>query len=193
MGYALGAQVPTPRERELGYRAHFERMGHTEELAMLDQMRTQGASRDEVAASFTPAPSEGRRLLRPPPMAQLRPSRNSPRGSTPPWCGWSQPAPAWTQSSPSCAPAARNSWREAGCLAIAVLTKTSVSKYITAQRAPVYRTSPLPVRLCRYPDLCRSCSCARCPRKPARLRDGSFPHAQPHWRQEKIIAPRLPQ
>ncbi len=55
MGYALGAQVPTPRERELGYRAHFERMGHTEELAMLDQMRTQGASRDEVAASFTPA------------------------------------------------------------------------------------------------------------------------------------------
>ena len=53
MGYALGAQVPTPRERELGYRAHFERMGFTEELAMLDQMRTGGASRDEVAASFT--------------------------------------------------------------------------------------------------------------------------------------------
>jgi len=53
MGYALGAQVPTDRERQLGYRAHFERMGHTEELAMLDQMREKGSSRDEVAASFS--------------------------------------------------------------------------------------------------------------------------------------------
>jgi alkanesulfonate monooxygenase SsuD/methylene tetrahydromethanopterin reductase-like flavin-dependent oxidoreductase (luciferase family) len=54
MGYALGAQVPTPRERELGYRGHFERMGYTEELAMLDQMRTDGSSRDDVANAFTP-------------------------------------------------------------------------------------------------------------------------------------------
>ncbi len=54
MGYALGAQVPTVKERSLGYRAHFERMGFTEELGNLDKMRTEGASRDEVAAAFTP-------------------------------------------------------------------------------------------------------------------------------------------
>ena len=54
MGYALGAQVPTERERRLGYRGHFERMGFTEELAMLDEMRTEGASRDDVAATFSP-------------------------------------------------------------------------------------------------------------------------------------------
>ena len=53
MGYALGGQVPTARERELGYRGHFERMGFTEELAMLDQMRGKGASRDEVADAFS--------------------------------------------------------------------------------------------------------------------------------------------
>ena len=54
MGYALGAQVPTTRERGLGYRAHFERMGFTEELAMLDEMRTKESSRDEVADAFSP-------------------------------------------------------------------------------------------------------------------------------------------
>jgi len=52
MGYALGAKVPTERDRRLGYRAHFERMGYTEELAELDLMRTQGASGDDVAAAF---------------------------------------------------------------------------------------------------------------------------------------------
>ncbi len=52
MGYALGQQVPTERERGLGYRAHFERMGFTEEFAGLDRMRTQGASTDEVADAF---------------------------------------------------------------------------------------------------------------------------------------------
>ena len=52
MGYALGASVPTERERQLGYRAHFERMGFTDELAELDEMRTKGASRDEVAEAF---------------------------------------------------------------------------------------------------------------------------------------------
>ncbi len=52
MGYALGQTVPTARERELGYRAHFERMGFTEELAELDRMREAGASRDEVADAF---------------------------------------------------------------------------------------------------------------------------------------------
>lgn len=53
MGYALGPRVPTPRERGLGYRAHFERMGFAEELAVLDQMRERGASPDEVADAFS--------------------------------------------------------------------------------------------------------------------------------------------
>jgi len=52
MGYALGQTVPTARERQLGYRGHFERMGFTEELAELDRMREAGASRDEVADAF---------------------------------------------------------------------------------------------------------------------------------------------
>lgn len=55
MGYALGQRVPTERERRLGYRAHFERMGHAEELAGLDEMRRQGASPDEVADAMSPA------------------------------------------------------------------------------------------------------------------------------------------
>ncbi len=54
MGYALGAKVPTERERQLGYRAHFERMGFSEALAKLDQMRRRGASQDEVADAFPP-------------------------------------------------------------------------------------------------------------------------------------------
>ena len=53
MGYALGQQVPTERERRQSYRGHFERMGFTEELAELDRMRTAGASRDEVAGAFS--------------------------------------------------------------------------------------------------------------------------------------------
>ena len=53
MGYALGDHIPTERERQLGYRAHFERMGHSEELAKLDQMRENGASEDEVATTFS--------------------------------------------------------------------------------------------------------------------------------------------
>lgn len=52
MGYALGQTVPTERERQLGYRAHFERMGFAEELADLDQMRREGATTDEVAEAF---------------------------------------------------------------------------------------------------------------------------------------------
>ena len=52
MGYALGASVPTERERQLGYRAHFERMGFTDELAQLDEMRKKGAPNDEVAEAF---------------------------------------------------------------------------------------------------------------------------------------------
>jgi alkanesulfonate monooxygenase SsuD/methylene tetrahydromethanopterin reductase-like flavin-dependent oxidoreductase (luciferase family) len=54
MGYELGQRVPTDRERALGYRAHFERMGYVEELAELGQMRRQGASPDEVADAMSP-------------------------------------------------------------------------------------------------------------------------------------------
>jgi alkanesulfonate monooxygenase SsuD/methylene tetrahydromethanopterin reductase-like flavin-dependent oxidoreductase (luciferase family) len=54
MGYALGQRVPTERERQLGYRAHFERMGYSAALAELDQMRQQGAAPDEVADAFPP-------------------------------------------------------------------------------------------------------------------------------------------
>ena len=52
MGYALGPRVPTDRERALGYRAHFERMGFTEVLADLDEMRKRGVSEDELADAF---------------------------------------------------------------------------------------------------------------------------------------------
>jgi hypothetical protein len=54
MGYALGQWIPTERERQLGYRAHFERMGYTAALAELDQMRRQGATPDEVTDAFPP-------------------------------------------------------------------------------------------------------------------------------------------
>ncbi len=54
MGYALGQRVPTARERQLGYRAHFERMGHAEALAELDRMRQRGAKPDEVADAYPP-------------------------------------------------------------------------------------------------------------------------------------------
>jgi alkanesulfonate monooxygenase SsuD/methylene tetrahydromethanopterin reductase-like flavin-dependent oxidoreductase (luciferase family) len=54
MGYALGQRIPTERERQLGYRGHFERMGYTEALAELDRMRQRGAKPDEVAEAFPP-------------------------------------------------------------------------------------------------------------------------------------------
>jgi alkanesulfonate monooxygenase SsuD/methylene tetrahydromethanopterin reductase-like flavin-dependent oxidoreductase (luciferase family) len=54
MGYALGQAVPTARERQLGYRAHFERMGYTAALAELDQLRQRGAAPGEVADAFPP-------------------------------------------------------------------------------------------------------------------------------------------
>ena len=53
MGYALGQEVPTTKERALGYRGHFERMGFPEELAELDRMRSAGESRDDVADAFS--------------------------------------------------------------------------------------------------------------------------------------------
>jgi alkanesulfonate monooxygenase SsuD/methylene tetrahydromethanopterin reductase-like flavin-dependent oxidoreductase (luciferase family) len=52
MGYALGAAVPTERERSFSYRAHFERMGFADELAELDDMRRSGAGDEEVADAF---------------------------------------------------------------------------------------------------------------------------------------------
>ena len=52
MGYALGQKVPTEREKTLGYRGHFDRMGFAEELADLDELRREGASPDEVADAF---------------------------------------------------------------------------------------------------------------------------------------------
>jgi alkanesulfonate monooxygenase SsuD/methylene tetrahydromethanopterin reductase-like flavin-dependent oxidoreductase (luciferase family) len=52
MGYALGARVPTERERALGYRGHFERMGFTDALGELDVMRSRGASQDDLVEAF---------------------------------------------------------------------------------------------------------------------------------------------
>jgi alkanesulfonate monooxygenase SsuD/methylene tetrahydromethanopterin reductase-like flavin-dependent oxidoreductase (luciferase family) len=52
MHYALGATIPTAKERQFGYRAHFERMGFADELATLDDMRRRGAPSDEVADAF---------------------------------------------------------------------------------------------------------------------------------------------
>jgi len=52
MRYALGATILSPKERQFGYRAHFERMGFTEELAELDEMRKRGATAEEVADAF---------------------------------------------------------------------------------------------------------------------------------------------
>ena len=52
LGYALGPPRATVQERTLGYRAHFERMGFTEALSKLDQMRDRGASPDEIADAF---------------------------------------------------------------------------------------------------------------------------------------------
>ncbi len=53
LGYALGMSVPTERERAFGYRAHFERMGFTEELAALDEMRRNGSSYDELVEAVS--------------------------------------------------------------------------------------------------------------------------------------------
>ena len=49
LGYALGPRGSTERDRRMGYRAHFERMGFADTLARLDAMRDRGASSDEVA------------------------------------------------------------------------------------------------------------------------------------------------
>ncbi len=41
--YALGDKTATPRERQRGYRAHFERMGFADALTALEGMREGGA------------------------------------------------------------------------------------------------------------------------------------------------------
>ncbi len=52
MGYALGQTAPSQRERGLGYRGHFERMGFTEALLRLDEMRRRGASEEQLIQAF---------------------------------------------------------------------------------------------------------------------------------------------
>jgi alkanesulfonate monooxygenase SsuD/methylene tetrahydromethanopterin reductase-like flavin-dependent oxidoreductase (luciferase family) len=52
MSYALGDRTPTARERQRGYRAHFERMGFTEALANLDRMRDGGATHADLIEAF---------------------------------------------------------------------------------------------------------------------------------------------
>jgi alkanesulfonate monooxygenase SsuD/methylene tetrahydromethanopterin reductase-like flavin-dependent oxidoreductase (luciferase family) len=51
MGYAMG-RSSSPRDRAVGYRAHFERMGFAADLAKLDAMRDRGAPADEIADAF---------------------------------------------------------------------------------------------------------------------------------------------
>ena len=48
LGYALGATIPSERDRRFGYRAHFERMGFADELIELDRLRAQGAKLDHL-------------------------------------------------------------------------------------------------------------------------------------------------
>ncbi len=55
LGYALGQSVPSDRLRKFAYRAHFERMGFSDELASLDDMRRAGASADDVASAASEA------------------------------------------------------------------------------------------------------------------------------------------
>ncbi len=52
LGYALGRHVAGPRERRLGYRAHFERMGFAQALSQLDDMRDKGTSFDDLVNAF---------------------------------------------------------------------------------------------------------------------------------------------
>ena len=55
MRYALGATIPTDRDRRFGYRAHFERMGFADELMELDRLRAQGAKLDHLAKQTSDA------------------------------------------------------------------------------------------------------------------------------------------
>jgi len=50
--YALRDKVPTARERQFAYRAHFERMGFAEELLFLDSIRNRNGSAEEILDAF---------------------------------------------------------------------------------------------------------------------------------------------
>jgi alkanesulfonate monooxygenase SsuD/methylene tetrahydromethanopterin reductase-like flavin-dependent oxidoreductase (luciferase family) len=52
MRYALGPRGPRARERALGYRGHFERMGFAGALAELDRMRERAASVEALVDAF---------------------------------------------------------------------------------------------------------------------------------------------
>ncbi len=52
MGYALGRGGATPRERSMGYRGHFERMGFAGALSKLDDMRERGSPPAELIDAF---------------------------------------------------------------------------------------------------------------------------------------------
>ena len=53
LGYSLGMTVPSERERAFGYRAHFERMGHADELGRLDDLRRDGAGIDALVEAVS--------------------------------------------------------------------------------------------------------------------------------------------
>jgi alkanesulfonate monooxygenase SsuD/methylene tetrahydromethanopterin reductase-like flavin-dependent oxidoreductase (luciferase family) len=56
MGYALGFGPPSPPgTKSQGYRAHFERMGFTDDLDRLDDMRRANAPTEEVVDAFPEA------------------------------------------------------------------------------------------------------------------------------------------
>lgn len=54
LGYALGRHGATARERTMGYRGHFDRMGFAEKLAEIDRMRDKGAPPAELIDALPP-------------------------------------------------------------------------------------------------------------------------------------------
>jgi len=52
MGYALGRPGASERERRMGYRAHFERMGFAAGLARIDELRRRNAPQEDVVDAF---------------------------------------------------------------------------------------------------------------------------------------------
>jgi alkanesulfonate monooxygenase SsuD/methylene tetrahydromethanopterin reductase-like flavin-dependent oxidoreductase (luciferase family) len=54
IGYAVGRHGASARERSMGYRGHFERMGFTKTLEDIDRMREKGAPVGEQLDAFPP-------------------------------------------------------------------------------------------------------------------------------------------
>ena len=52
LGYALGRRGAGPRDRKLGYRAHFDRMGFAQALSQLDDLRNGGTSIPQLVDVF---------------------------------------------------------------------------------------------------------------------------------------------